>query len=432
MCLHANAQGGDWFQNTNVQGFFSQTAIHTSDNDFLGRTDDRISLDFWEAGLLLDTRVYEKMTFSAQALGREVSDETGIQKRLDFAFLSYPIIQGTNYTLGARVGRIRSSFGFYNETRDIPHARTGIIMPQSIYYDMTRNSFYSADGLEFFAYRDIGDNRLSFQVFYSKPVEEREELKEAADLDPDEFDGDKSILVKLTYGSEFDGFRVGLTYYKPEYDVDVNIVRDFEPEELNNGNAIPGMANPISLELGGKGSSFFSENIVTSVEYNQLDWSVTAEYSRHKFEMDIPVKPGLDILSDAQIGGVSALDALSLLGPAGDAIIQTFVDDFENGVGSASYEEAFYFQGLYRFGEQWEVYSRYDSSQAHTKASIPTIYKWKDYNLGASYRPDESWVLRAEFHYIEGTNRLLSRDNPQDATRDTYWTAALFQVAYRW
>jgi len=439
--INSHAEENDWFQHTSIQGFVSQTIISTTDNNFLGSTDDRLSFDFWEAGMLVNTKVIDKLSFSSQLLGREVSPATGIQTRIDFAFFSYPFIQGMNYTVGARLGRIRSSFGFYNETRDIPHTRTGIIMPQSLYYDMTRNSFYSADGVEFFAHRDIGENRLSFQVFFSNPVEEKEELKEAARLNPDEFDGNKGILAKITYGSEFDGFRVGFTYFKPEYNVDVS------PSFTSNA-ALYGL-NPeeFDVEFFGENSSFYSENMVTSIEYNRFDWSITFEYSRHKFNTRINTDvtrslteatinqlnggAGGTFLSYLKSTAFETFATLSGVDGGASAVIQEFYDNAELARNSNFYEEAFYLQGLYRIDDQWDVYLRYDYSQPHVKGHIDLVSKWKDINVGSTYRPDENWLVRAEFHYIEGGNRLFSRDNPAGATA-VYWTAAMLQLAYKW
>jgi len=417
----AHAKENGWFQHTTIQGFVSQTIISTTDNNFLGSTNDRASFDFWEAGALVNTKVFDKLSFSSQLLGREVSQATGVQTRIDFAFFSYPFIQGIDYTVGARLGRIRSSFGFYNETRDIPHTRTGVIMPQSLYYDMTRNSFYSADGIEFFAHRDIGENRLSFQMFFSKPVEEKEELKEAAGLNPDEFDGDKGFLAKITYGSEFEGFRVGFTYFRPEFDVDVTL-KDFPFDTsvlgLPLGEAI--------LTLDGDSSTFYSENMVTSIEYNQINWSLTAEYSRHKFNTDINVN-----VATIQFPTLVPGEFADLGGSLTPSELKVAQDKTNNILNNDFYEEAFYLQGLYRVNDYWETYLRFEYSQPHSDESIDPLDKWKDINAGVTYRPDERWLLRGEFHYIEGANRLFSRDNPRES-RGIYWTAAMLQIAYKW
>jgi len=369
----------DWFQRSNWGAFVSQTAIYSSDYNFLSQSDDSLSFDMWEAGLLFSTVVKNKLTFSAQILGRKVSEDTGNDLRIDYAFFSYPLYQSINDKIGLRLGRIRSSYGLYNETRDIPHTRTTIVMPQSVYFDMTRNSFYSADGVELFGYRDFDDQRLSAQVFFSKPVADEDETGEVEILQPKNLEGKKSILAKVSYGSEYDGIRASFTYYRPEYEVDVT---------LSQG----------SLTLKDNDASFYSESMITSLEYNQFDWSVTFEYLRHKFSQTIP-----------SLGNIPGQTA--------------------DGRG---YEEAFYLRGLYRFNDKWEAYIGYDATERRKNKALTDNERWHDINLGGSFRPNDNWLLRTELHYIEGLSRLLSRDNTFSAAQDPYWTAAMFQIAYKW
>jgi hypothetical protein len=46
-----------------------------------------------------------------------------------------------------RVGRIKTAYGLYNTTRDVPFTRPSIVLPQSIYFERTRNLTVSADGV---------------------------------------------------------------------------------------------------------------------------------------------------------------------------------------------------------------------------------------------------------------------------------------------
>ncbi len=367
---------GDWFTPFSWEAFVSQSIIYSSDYDYLSRSDDRASFDMWEAGLLFSTTIKESIGFSAQLLGRKVSESSGEDIRLDYGFFSYPIYQSFDRSFGLRLGRIRSSYGFYNETRDIPHTRTGVVMPQAVYFDMTRNSFYSADGVELFGSYDVSGEPLAFQLFLSHPVADKGELEEDSQLSPTKLKGDRSLLAKIVYGEGFDGWRASLTYFKPEYEVSVEFpVGDEQPFIVVEPDA-----------------SFYSENIVSSLEYNQFQWTVTFEYLRHKFQTNIP------------------------------ALESKAVNNF--------YEEAYYLQGVYRFDEYWEMYARYEQTKLRGSSDPRTSFD--DANLGLAFRPDEHWLLRAEVHYVEGYSRLFSRDNTITDNQDPYWTAALFQLAYRW
>lgn len=374
----------EWFKPFQWEAFVSQSAIYSSDYNYLSRSDDTLSLDMWEAGLLFSTKVKGDLSFSAQVLGRKVSEYSDEDLRIDYGFFSLPWLQSQSGTLGLRLGRIRSSYGLYNETRDIPHTRTGIVMPQVLYYDMTRNSFYSADGIELFAQQDLGDKRIEIQVLLSKPITDQDEsVGNYQFIDVNKISGDKGFLTKISYGSEFDGWRAALTYYRPNYKAEVMIkpVAGFIPTALEEPNA-----------------SFYSENILSSLEYNRLNWTLTAEYLRHKFHTNIPTFNNFSAM------GVEA--------------------EYD------SYEEAFYIQGLYRFDDQWQGFVRVEQSKIRNISSDRT--RFESSSLGVTYRPDQKWLVRAEAHYVEGFARLFARDNDLSQASHPYWNALLFQVAYKW
>lgn len=366
------AFGEDAMDDFQWNAFISQSAIYTSDNDLFSRSDDRVSLDLWEAGILFTKGLADQLDFSAQLLGRKVSEYSDEDIRIDYAFLNYQLAQSQNSTFGIRVGRIRSSYGLYNETRDIPHTRTGILMPQSVYFDKTRNTFFSADGAEFYGFHDIGDNRLAYQVFLGRPFADEEEAQESQ-LPVSDLTGQHGLLAKISYGADFDGFKVAFTYFHPQYEFDIE----------------PGLID--------SDEEFYTESMLTSLEYNQFNWSLTAEYLRLKFKVlgvEVNEKP----------------------------VSQLFFKPL--------YGEAFYLQGLYRFNSHWETYVRYDQSEDRYWATYNSGSFFRDSNIGLTFRPNAHWLIRTEAHYIEGSSNLANRDNAAPHTK--YWHAAMLQIAYQW
>ncbi|KZX80476.1 hypothetical protein A3715_07965 [Oleiphilus sp. HI0009] len=408
------AQAEQWFSQNQVEGFLSQSLIYSSDHNFLAQSDDQASVDMWEAGALFSTKVYKDLRFSGQLLGRKVSETSGNDLRVDYAFLSHPLYRSEDSQLTARLGRIRSSFGFYNETRDIPHTRTGVIMPQSVYYDQTRNSFYSADGAELHWSKSLGENALSFQVFYNQPVTDMDEAQEASQLEPSNLKGDSGLLAKLAYGSEFNGWRAAITYYRPEYTIDLNPLINVPANAI-----LPGSPDLNDVQIYADDSSFYSETVLTSLEYNAFEWAVTAEYSRHKFQSNI----NLDLAQT--IAGSSALTSLNATYPG---VIQQYT---QNTIRYLGYEESFYIQGLYRWSDQHETYVRYDYNKQRDVSFADPRGHFVDVNIGQTWRPSEDWLIRGELHYIDGWSRLFNRDN-MNISRNRYWHAAMLQIAYRW
>ena len=70
---------------------------------------------------------------------------------------------------GIRVGRLKNPFGFYNDTRDVAFTRPGILLPQSIYFDRTRNLGLSGDSVQIYgekAISSLGTFSAQFGVWW--------------------------------------------------------------------------------------------------------------------------------------------------------------------------------------------------------------------------------------------------------------------------
>ena len=144
----------DRFRNNNlpgdfqIHGFASQAYITTSDNNVFGNSDNGGSFGLTEAGLNASVRPLPRLQLSGQVVSRRAGEGvTGIP-RLDYAILDYRLYSQEANQFGIRVGRLKNPFGFYNETRDVAHTRPSILLPQSIYFDRTRNLGLSGDSVQ--------------------------------------------------------------------------------------------------------------------------------------------------------------------------------------------------------------------------------------------------------------------------------------------
>ena len=111
----------------------------TSDNNFLG--EDKSSSSIIELGLSASYQISNNLTFTGQIgqrrFGESFSDE---RPRVDFASLNYFSNQLKIGEQSISVGRIKVPIGFYNASRDVPLTRPSILLPQSVYLDIFRNS----------------------------------------------------------------------------------------------------------------------------------------------------------------------------------------------------------------------------------------------------------------------------------------------------
>lgn len=375
----ANAAGFDSLQ---IHGFASQAFIQTSDNNFFGDSDDGGTFDFRELGLNASLRPLPYLLLSAQLLSRSAGETDDGDPRLDYGFVDYSFVSDGSSRLGLRLGRIKNPLGLYNETRDVPFTRPSILLPQSIYFDRTRNLALSANIAQVYGehWTQFGD--VSFQFGAGEPIVDDLSTEVGLlgrDL-PGELEEDLSFIGRVLY--ERDGGRIRLALSGAQANVDYD----------------PGAPFPNDLLPG----SFRFEPLIASAEYNTQYWSLTTEYALRKFQFR-----DLGAIPDGSITG-----------------------------------ESFYIQGVYRFNAKWEGLLRYDvlytnkddrgGSEFAAATGLPAHSRFaKDLTVGLTWHVTPSFMVRAEYHNINGTAWLTPLDNPDITETEEHWDLFAIQASYR-
>ncbi|MGH8507120.1 MAG: hypothetical protein ACREVH_00160 [Gammaproteobacteria bacterium] len=140
------------FDGFHIHGFLSQGYFFTSDNNLFGSSERGGSLDFTEIGVNASWLPLPNLQLAAQLLSRRAGEGEGHEGEieLDFGLADYTAVATADRRLGVRLGRVRLPFGIYNETRDVAFTRPSILLPQSIYFERTRELALSGDGAMFF------------------------------------------------------------------------------------------------------------------------------------------------------------------------------------------------------------------------------------------------------------------------------------------
>ncbi|MDP1558798.1 MAG: porin [Nitrosomonas sp.] len=380
----------DWFKtaklpdNLQIQGFASQAFISTSDNDVFGNSDKGGSFGFTEAGLNALLRPLPRLQLSAQVLSRRAGEGNSGSPRLDFGFADYRLYSHETNQFGIRVGRLKNPFGFYNDTRDVAFTRPSILLPQSIYFDRTRNLGLSADAVHLYgetSHSNLGSVSVQFGVI--KPIVDDKDTKasviglgRAGDLT-----SKVSYVGRGIYESPDNRLRLAVSgmWFNVGYD----------PATRND---------PL-----GPGSIQFSP-LYLSAQYNAERWSLTSEYALRHFKFKN--------FNDQRF------DDLNFFG------------------------ESFYFQGAYRFTPKWEGILRYDvlftdrkdrdGSRFATASGAPAHRRFaKDITAGLRWNVTPAFMLRTEYHRVNGTAWLSTLDNPNPADTSQHWDLFAVQASYR-
>ena len=372
--------------NVQIHGFTTQGYLNTTGNNnvFGNSNQDSGTFGFREVGLNASVQLLPNLLISAQGLHRHAGH--GSQDiRLDYGLIDYRAYSGENSHFGIRAGRIKNPLGFYNETRDVAHTRPSILLPQSIYFDRTRNLAMAADGGHVYGETRTNKGDFSYQFGVVMPTAGGAATESAflgRDM-PGKLSSNVSYVGRGMY--EYGGGRVRLAVSGAQ----VNLGYD------------PGASDPL------RAGSILFVPIIFSAQYNAERWSFTSEYA----------------IRYSEFSNFGAIPNLNFTG------------------------ESYYFQGTYRFAPKWEAVIRYDALYTNRDDRSGKDYAAqtgrqafnrfaKDVTTGLRWNITPSFMLAAEHHYVNGTAWLAPLDNPNLGTvaggqHSQHWHLFAVQGSYR-
>lgn len=383
----APIQASDWRDDLpyglQLHGFASQGFVYTSDNNFFGSSSDGGSFDYRELGINASLRPIPNLQLSAQILSRTAGEGNDGDIRLDYGIVDYSFVSNETNLLGFRAGRIKNPLGLYNDTRDVPFTRPSILLPESIYFDRTRNLALAADGVHFYGEHRIPGGSFSFQFGAVSPkVDDLEtEVAVLGGDRPGTLAAKTSYIGRVIY--EQDGGRLRFALSAAQVNV------GYDP------------ASPFPSDF--RAGSIRFTPVILSAQYNAERWSFTSEYAVRNFK-----------LKDF---GVPALNL-----------------DFSG--------ESYYLQGTYRFNPKWEGVLRYDvlyTNKDDRDGSVfaaatgrPAHNRYaKDWTVGLRWNITPSVMLSGEYHRVNGTGWLPLLDNPNLANSTQKWDLFAVLLSYR-
>lgn len=128
-----------------IHGFLSQGYLKTDHNNFMAETEDG-TFQFNEFGLNFTTRLSDNLTTGIQFFGRDMGEVGNDEVKVDWAYLDY---RWRDWA-GVRIGKTKLVYGLYNESREFDMLRTSVLLPQSVYVEVFRDSVSTIQGIEFY------------------------------------------------------------------------------------------------------------------------------------------------------------------------------------------------------------------------------------------------------------------------------------------
>lgn len=376
-CMFANAQEGD----LQLHGFAAQGLIQAKDSNFVNDDSD-VSLKLTEVGVNAAYQINSRVRVAAQGVYLNGGNRYPQGPRLDYLFFDWQWVNSLDWQVNLYLGRYKNYHWLYSSTRDVPHTRPSIILPQSIYFDVFRDVALGSDGVALmvstsnrFGEWDInwsyGTSNISLE-------QTRNLLNENASGDlKQEYDHQVNLLWK-PFLSQFElGFNVldsDFSYAQGEQDLFVN-------------------------------GSAKSQRLMFTFAYFGENWDVTSEIMRERVVFQNIVYQGFNSDSTAEGGYVQGRYYVS---PAVNLLARLDLYDRDR---------------KDRKGRNIEIGSG---------GTVPGYFGFMDQaTVGFSWKFANNMQLQAEYHRIKGAGRLSPVLSPNVLlNNEKYWNMWAVQLMY--
>jgi hypothetical protein len=349
-------------------GYASQQYLKTTGNNYLADDSKDGSFEFNEIGLNLSASFTDSIRGGFQLLSRDFGEAGNNDLKLDWGFVEYkPLDQ-----IGISAGKIKLPFGLYNKSRDVDMIRTPITLPQSVYLEDLRDVLVAFTGVSVHGFLF---DQLMYEV-YKGNAEVDDDIPFFVDLISGLFPFVVSGLETevtdqvggaLTWFTPLDGLRAGISYVEADLEFDLD------------WGLIPFPITKVNFEV--------RDWFVYSLEYSYEDLTIAAELSQMEYTFIIP------------------------------------------GVGSSTMDlQGYYVQADYRINELVELGTYYSVYYSHTgdksgkrfsAVGQPDYKAWmKDWALYARFDIKDWWIVKVEYHTMDGATLPYDMWNPTGLKED--------------
>ena len=366
-----------------VHGFAAQGIIDVDGTNYVS-DEQGTSLNLTEIGLNASYQYSDNLRFSGQAVyingGNRYAEDVVIDYLLmDWSFYSAPKWQANLY-----LGRIKNYHWLYSSARDVPMTRPSIFLPQSVYFDATRNMSVGGDGAALTVkYFDDTLGDLDLNLSTSKyPISEKQM---------------KILMGKLSNGD-----------LNHEEDVQASIYWQPQMSLWRFGVAITD-------------ADFKYQNKRESVFYNG-DFSLTRLYLNGEFQVE-KIGFSFELLQETMktVGLLSSSSYRKTVGQGGFIQMEYQVKDKIRALGRL---------------EHYYADKKDKSGRKREESSYGVIPRYFGYQhqavLGLTYNLSINMQLQVEHHWVKGTARLSPLLLPDPIiNKQEYWQIAAMQFVYR-
>lgn len=362
-----------------VHGFISQGYLRSDGNNFFANTTDG-TFQFNEIGINFATDLTDRLHTGLQFFSRDLGELGNNRLVIDWAYADYR----WRDWLGLRIGKIKTPYGLYNETRDLDLVRTSIFLPQSIYPESQRETFLALQGVGLYGYAPLGRmGEMGYQIIYGESDIETDGsmarfMEAQAQAALTNVDASTVVNAALEWQSPIEGLRLSASLLMLDLALRYRVTEQtsWALDWMPVGSEFPYALNNM-------------RGLMVSLEYLRGAFTLSAEYER--------------FLTDV-----------------------TSADTTEH----EQDQEGYYVGAAYRLKPWCELDVYYaviypDRDDREGRLVDPDYLAWqKDFTVTARFDLNDFWTLKLEGHIVNGASLFFPQDNPDGFQQES----ALFVV----
>lgn len=372
-CLHA--------ESLKINGFVAQGIIQAADSNFV-QDDGDVSVKLTEIGINGSYRINPLFRVAAQAVYLEGGNRYQDGFKIDYLFLEWQLLNSPSWQIKTHIGRNKNYHWLYSSTRDVPHTRPSIILPQSLYFDAFREIALGVDGLALIAQKNNswGEWDINFSYGNTRISDTQTSNLLGSNISGKmKHDSDKQF--SLYWRPKLSNVQFGFSLLEADFSY-----HQGDNDTLFNGNGR-------------------SQRVMFNLLYQGQDWEIASEVLRERVIIQNILFPGFYSDATAESGYIQARYFLS-----SPLTLLARLDIFDN-------------DRQDRGGQNIEILSQ---------GLVPSYFGFMDQvTAGVTWKFADNIQIQAEFHRVKGAGRLAPIFIPNTVLNaNKYWNMWAVQLMY--
>ncbi len=418
-----------------IHGAISQSFIYSKNNHYIYEGSKGGSLDYSEAFINFSRQFGRDLRIGLQISSRNFGQQDDFNPKLDWAYGDYRPFE----LLGVRFGKVKLPLGIYNESRDVDFAKPQILLDQGIYPESFRLLINSYSGGSIYGninLNSIGAGDIEYEVFGGTTSLSSQypstQYTQTVFNSPTSNQNDIILAGSNIRAIPFDYIKLGHSYLYVQgntniesaslntLDTSIAGLFDFPIQATDEAIEFDAHLNVFSIEtqfydfilagefelfsINSNNSEVFVSEIIKGITQNVEDSLVYDALLDKTAHFQGISRDSLDVVITQSLNGGMDLNPL---------IKQGTIAEMQKRFSTINSVEkiAWYLSLFYQMTDDFGIFTGfgYTNQKGINNATELTQYEQnsrvadqKDYSIGLNFYVTDNFLLKGEYHYIDG------------------------------